>query len=109
MSTSPLAVQRNRSDFGTWGWTFEAKTLRRKLECRVTARAEDLVGVTYHDPDGELAYCYNTEVADMRVRAYERAGPFTSWRSAGELVSDRRAHFEYAQRTPIEGLTLAVE
>ena len=108
ISTSPLAVQRNPSDFGPWGWRFEAGTLRRKLECAVTARPEDLVGVTYHDPDGELAYCYNTEVADMRVDVYERAGPFTQWRKVAELVSERRAHFEYAQRTPLPELTLSV-
>jgi hypothetical protein len=107
-SISPLAVQRNASEFSPTGWTFEAKTLRRKLECSVTARPEDLVGVTYHDPDGELAYCYNTEVADMKVQVFERSGPFTEWRRVGELVSDGRAHFEYAQRTPIEGLNLSV-
>jgi hypothetical protein len=108
MSTSPIAVQRNPSEFGAWGWTFEARTRRRKLECAVTARPEDLVGVTYHDPDGELAYCYNTEVADLRMKIFERSGPFSEWHAAGELVSERRAHFEYAQRTPLAGLTLAV-
>ena len=108
MSTSPLAVQRNASEFGPWGWSFSAKTLRRKIEGRVTARPEDLVGVTYHDPDGELAYCYNTEVADLHMDVLERSGPFTEWRKAGHLVSERRAHFEYAQRTPIEGLNLSV-
>ena len=93
VSNSPLAVQRNASEFGPWGWRFTARTLRRKLECSVSARPEDLVGVTYHDPDGELAYCYNTEVADMRLESYERAGPFTAWHKDGELECDGRAHF----------------
>jgi hypothetical protein len=108
MSTSPLAVQRNDSDFGPWGWRFEARTARRRLAAVVTARPEDLVGVTYHDPDGELAYCYNTEVADMRMEVFERAHPFSGWRKVDELSSERRAHFEYAQRTPLAGLPLAV-
>jgi hypothetical protein len=44
----------------------------------------------------------------MRVKVFERTGRFSDWRDAGELVSERRAHFEYAQRSPIEGLRLAV-
>jgi hypothetical protein len=109
MSTSPLAVARNDSEFGPWGWKFEARTLRRKLACEVSARPDDLVGVTYHDPDGDLAYCYNTEVADMRMEVFERAGPFTAWRRAHELVSEGRAHFEYAQRAPLDGVPLSVK
>ena len=109
MSISPFAVQRNASEFGPWGWRFEARTLRRKIGCSVTARPQDLVGVTYHDPDGELAYCYNTEVADMRVVLHQRERPFSRWHRMAELVSEGRAHFEYAQRTPLPDLPLAVE
>ena len=69
----------------------------------VSARREDLVGVTYHDPDGELAYCYNTEVADMRLEVFERDGRRGAWRKVDELRSDGRAHFEYAQRDADRG------
>ena len=92
-----------RASFDLTSWRFEARALRRKLVGEVTARKEDLVGVTYHDPDGELAYCYNTEVADMQLELFERRDAFTSWRKRDELRSDGRAHFEYAQREPRRG------
>jgi hypothetical protein len=108
-STSPAAVMRNKSDFDLTGWRFEVRAQRRKLAAEVTARKEDLVGVTYHDPDGELAYCYNTEVADMKLDLLERDGIRGPWRKTGELVSNRHAHFEYAQREPVEGVELKVK
>jgi hypothetical protein len=108
LSISPLAVQRNDSDFDLEGWRFEARTRDRKITGEVTARRQDLVGVTYHDPDGELAYCYNTEIADMRLELFERGTPWSGWRKTRELGSDGRAHFEYAQREPIAGVVLKV-
>jgi hypothetical protein len=108
MSVGPLTVIRNPSDFGLEHWRFEARGGRRKLTADVSARREDLVGVTYHDPDGELAYCYNTEVADMRLDVWERDGRRAAWRKVDTLRSDRHAHFEYAQRTPIDGVPLLV-
>jgi hypothetical protein len=108
LSIGPLAVTRNPSEFGLDHWGFEARAGRRKVTGTVSARPEDLVGVTYHDPDGELAYCYNTEVADMRLDLWERDGRRAPWRKVDELRSDRHAHFEYAQRTPIDGVPLLV-
>ena len=108
LSVGPLAVTRNPSEFGLDHWRFEARAGRRKATCEVSARREDLVGVTYHDPDGELAYCYNTEVADMRLDLWERDGRRAPWRKVDELRSERHAHFEYAQRTPVDGVPLLV-
>ena len=66
-STSPLRVIANPSTFALTGWRFEAVDGTRKLIGEVDAEREQLAGVTYHDPDGELAYCYNSETASMRV------------------------------------------
>jgi hypothetical protein len=109
LSISPLAVQRNASEFDLQSWRFEARSARRMLKGEVTARKEDLVGVTYHDPDGELAYCYNTEIADMTLELFERNSRFGEWQKREELTSDGRAHFEYAQREPVAGAVLKVK
>jgi hypothetical protein len=108
LSISPRAVMRNKSEFDLTGWRFEARAHGRRLVGTVTARREDLVGVTYHDPDGELAYCYNTEVADMRLEVFARGGRSSAWTKRDELVCERRAHFEYAQRELVEGVELKI-
>jgi hypothetical protein len=109
-STNPLRVSGNASTFALTGWDFEARDGSRKLAVEVDAPRETLVGVTYHDPDGELAYCYNSEVASLRLLGYERdRSEPTGWRLVEHLVSPGRAHFEYAQREPVPGLELQVK
>jgi hypothetical protein len=105
-STSPRRVLTNASTFALTGWRFEAVDGARKLVGEVDAVRDQLAGVTYHDPDGELAYCYNSETATMRLEVYERARRVGGWTHRTTLVGTRRAHFEYAQRTPIADLEL---
>jgi hypothetical protein len=106
-STSPVTVVRNDSSFALTSWRFEARDGDRKIIGDVDAGREDLVGVTYHDPDGDLAYCYNSEIASMRVQVLERDGG--QWNLVERLVAPGRAHFEYAQREPVPGLELHVK
>jgi hypothetical protein len=100
ISTSPRRVLVNDSDFDLTSWRFDATDGSRRIVCEVEANRTQLAGVTYHDPDGALAYCYNGETASMRVELMDRGGKTT------ELVAPGRAHFEYAQRTPVDGLEL---
>jgi hypothetical protein len=108
-STSPLRVTRNASRFGLTTWRFEARDGKRKVVGQVDAPRSSLVGVTYHDPDGDLAYCYNSEVASMRLNLSDRASRRRSgWVMRETLVADGTAHFEYAQRAPVDGVELLV-
>jgi hypothetical protein len=105
-STSPLRIMRNRSRFTVDGWEFEASDRSLKVAGSVSARRDQLAGVTYHDPDGQEAYCYNSETASLELEVYERSGWRGAWSPAGTYRSQGRCHFEYAQRTPVPGLEL---
>lgn len=94
------ALRSSHSTFGQDGWRFEASTRRRKLVCEVKPDRRLLAGVTYHDPDGEQAYCYNSEAASMRVEIHAGNGP------PRILTGDGSAHFEYGQREPLPDLEL---
>jgi hypothetical protein len=108
-STSPVRVLANDSTFALTGWRFEAVGGRRKLVAEVDADRDQLAGVTYTDPDGEQAYCYNSETASMRVHVYERSRRVGGWEHRQTLVAPRRAHFEYAQRETVPGLELVLK
>jgi hypothetical protein len=105
-STSPLRVLSNKSRFTLTGWELEARDGDRRITAEIDAERDELAGVTYHDPDGEFVYCYNSETATLRLNVWERAPIYEGWKITEQLVAPRRAHFEYAQRTPIAGLPL---
>jgi hypothetical protein len=108
-STSPLRVLANDSRFGLSDWNLQATDGRRRLRVVVDAPRDRLVGVTYRDPDGEPAYCYNTEVASLRVGLWERRGRGRSaWSLRRELTAPGVAHFEYGQREPLADVGLAL-
>ena len=102
-STGPVSVARNLSRFGLTTWHVEASDGDRRVVMDVEADREAMVGVTYHDPDGERAYCYNSETASMQLRVWD------GYRLVDELTAPGRAHFEYAQREPVPGIELQVK
>jgi hypothetical protein len=105
-SRTPLRILSNRSSFTVDGWEFEVTDGSLKLVGSVSAQREQLAGVTYHDPDGAQAYCYNSETAAVALEVFKRRGRRDTWSRSGTYESSGRCHFEYAQRTPIPGLEL---
>ena len=108
-ATSPAAVLRAPSRFGLTSWHFEAVDGKRKIVGEVDAPRQSLAGVTYQDPDGDLAYCYNSEASSMRVAVLDKQsrGRF-GWVLRETLVAAGTAHFEYAQRAAVDGVDLLV-
>jgi hypothetical protein len=109
VANGPLAVTRAPSRFALTSWHFEAVAGKRRIVCEVDAPRPSLVGVTYTDPDGDLAYCYNSEASSIRVSVFDKAwhGRFP-WLLRETLEAPGRAHFEYAQREPVPGVELLV-
>jgi hypothetical protein len=107
VATDPLALARARSRFGLSTWRFEASAGRRRIVGEVDAPRATLAGVTYHDPDGRPAYCYNSEVASLRLSVWDRTarGRF-GWTLRNTLIADARAHFEYGQRQSVPDVEL---
>jgi hypothetical protein len=106
-ATSPVRVATARSRFGLTSWDFRARDGARRLEGAVDAPRASLAGVTYHDPDGTPAYCYNSEVASLRLVVRDRAARGRpGWIVRDTLVADGRAHCEYGQRAPVPGVEL---
>jgi hypothetical protein len=94
------ALRSRTSTFGLEGWRFATAAGGRKLLAEVTPDRSLLAGVTYQDPDGEAAYCYNSEAASIRLEIHERGQPSRTLHSQG------CAHFEYGQRQPLSELEL---
>jgi hypothetical protein len=106
-ATSPAALLRARSRFGLTTWRFEARDGKRRVVGEVDAPRETLAGVTYRDPDGRPAYCYNSEVASIRLSVFDRTarGRF-GWTLRDTLVANGRAHFESGQRQSVAAVPL---
>jgi len=106
-ATSPAALVRARSRFGLTTWRFAARDGKRRIVGEVDAPRETLAGVTYHDPAGRPAYCYNSEVASIRLSVFDRTarGRF-GWVLRDTLTAHGRAHFEYGQRASVADVEL---
>jgi hypothetical protein len=86
-----------RSSWATGRYELEATGARWRVEAKYTCRPEDMIQTEYVDPDGEPAWCHNTECADCEVRILKR-GFYGNWQEYRKLRSDGGAHWEWGAR-----------
>ncbi len=108
-ATGPMRVLRADAQIGLARYQFETRSRTRRLRVEVDTPRETLVGVTYDDPDGEQAWCFNSEVASLRAWLWDRGrGAGARWLLRDTMQAPGRAHVEYAQRTPVDGVPVLV-
>jgi hypothetical protein len=108
-ATGPVRVLRAKAEIGLTDYSFETRGRSRRLRVEVSAPPQTLVGVTYDDPDGEQAWCFNSEVASLRAWVWDRSrGGGARWLLRDTLQAPGRAHFEYAQRSPVGDVPVLV-
>ncbi|MDQ3981884.1 MAG: hypothetical protein M3271_04300, partial [Actinomycetota bacterium] len=96
---------RARSRFALPGWDFTARNGRWKIAGAARFAVDATVQVRYADPDGGERHCANSEIADLSIELYERAG--RTWRPAASLVSKGAAHFELGRPTAFGAIPVA--
>jgi hypothetical protein len=102
-STAKVLVGRRQ--MSVQEWRPQTGDRRVVLRARVRPRPQELVGVTYDDPQGGTRTCYHSETADLDVWLERRA------KSGSETLFEaherRAAAFEYGSSQAVPGLPLA--
>lgn len=73
-AASLATALRNTCEVSPWTWRFTARTGGRRVELEISADAESILRLTYHSPRYEVSHCYNSPVADARVRIWRPGG-----------------------------------
>lgn len=96
---------RARSKYELPEWSFEAHTDRWKISGAAQAAPENMVQVTYEDPDGSKRYCANSEVADLTIQVFGKSG--RSWTKREALTATGTAHLEFGRKDPFTELPVS--
>jgi len=89
---------RARSRFSTGLWHFRASQDNILFLGEITAKPQDMVTAEYTDPDGEKAWCHNSETGSASIKIFKRKNFAAAWKPADALTCLGAAHVEYAAR-----------
>ena len=91
-----------RGRYNRTSWEFNGRAFGKKIEGRISTFSQNIIGITYHNPCGGKRYCYNTNIADVAVKLYEKKKG--KWNLAHELTSAGTASFETVTSRPYQDL-----
>ena len=66
---------RNRGSLTTRSWRFEAKTAEAHVHGELAADTNEMVGLHYENPNGEMTYCLNSKIAWGLLVLEPKKGP----------------------------------
>jgi hypothetical protein len=98
---APRTLLKARGDVTPRHFSFTAETTRARIEGSLDAGAEDMVGLYYANPNGQMTYCLNSKLAAARIR-FESDG-----RAPLELTS-RAAALEVGTHNEDHGVRMYV-
>lgn len=115
LTISHLRFPREETTLNSWGamlktestvdglsWTLAGAAHDRRFELVVQAPADRFVGVDYHDPDGRVAHCLNTKIADSTLTVWARTG--AGWEEMLKATAQGTAALEIGDRTGTRGV-----
>ncbi|MFP5297594.1 MAG: tocopherol cyclase family protein [Actinomycetota bacterium] len=86
-------------------WAFSAHNEEFKVVGAARTHPARLLQVRYSDPDGSERYCANSEIADLALEVYRRAG--TRWLHHRSLTATRTSHLEFGRKEPFDEIPVA--
>ena len=92
-------ILRNEASMTFRRWQFSASGPTLSVRGEIFAETEDMAGLHYENPDGQMTYCLNSKLASARISIAPRGGlPFT--------VSSRAAALEIGTRDSSHGVRM---
>jgi Tocopherol cyclase len=86
-----------KRNLGMGYWSFTASNTRLHIEGVAQCRLRDMIQAEYRDPDGEALYCINSEVANLKIRLFQRVRGIR-YRHVETINARATAHLEHAAR-----------
>ena len=93
----------NKSRWELGRWEFQLKNDQIKIEGMVHCEYDEMVAVTYTDPDGTKLWCNNSKVATIRMNLFDAAG-----KTLGSLSSPNGCAAEFVDRKIFEEVPVRV-